>query len=250
MDINPRLGTWVQPGQTQTADTAIKIPITPYPGPAGSAPLRYRLDSQGTPNFMKPQGGVTHLTQFVVTCGSTAHVHYFMRPLNYAVVSTAGAINSTSLVIDKDPGVYSTNYRYPIPDSQTVANTANNAIAANDYFAVQLSDGTWFFDKVAGVSGSGAITITTTTTIPNVTGGGIPVGSIFYWFGIQTDTDPATGLGHPSFQPAASATFTGTDPGGDGLVNGLRPGDPLYYFNANATAADTVVYLAGYYGKF
>lgn len=242
----PRLGTWSQPGQTQTAGTAIKIPIPPFAGPAGSSPLIYALPN-GAPNWMRG-GGVTHVSQMGVFTGATAHIVYVMRPLNYAIVTVAGAINTTAFTIGTDPGSYSTAYKYPLPGSLTApGNVANNLIAANDFFAVQLSDGSWFFDKVSSVT---TLAITTTTTIPNVTGGGIPVGSVMFWFGIQTDTDPATGLGHPAILPPVSLYTNFIDTTNGSIACGLRPGDPLYLLDANATAADVLCSLSGFFGKY
>jgi len=243
----PRLGTWNQPGQTQSANTQISIPIPPWPGdPKSGLPFLCTLDSQGLPSWTKQGGAYTHVTKFGITTSSTAHICYFLRPLNYAIVSTAGAKNTTSLIIDKDPGIYSANWRYP----GTPVNVADNAMAANDFFAVQLADGTWFYDKVAGVSGTpNATTITTTTTIPNITGNSIPVGNAFFFFGIGTDVDPATGFKQTNVSPNVSVYTEFSDAGGDGIASSLRPGDPMYFIDANATGADTVAFISGYFGK-
>lgn len=263
-----KLANWSVPGQTQTANTAILIPIPPYAGQPGTGPFLYGLDSQGNPNWWgvpNGPGAVTHVTRFGISTGSTANISYFMRPLNWAKVTTAGAKNTTSFIVDKDPGIYSasglgsaTNYRnkaatagpggVPAAPTVPVTNMADDAMTTNDYYCVQLADGTWFFDKCAGVAGTpGPLTVTTTTTIPNVTGNSIPVGAIMFWFGVQTDLDPATGLGHPAFNPKVSVYTEFGDPCGDGIVSTLRPGEPIYFLDPNATAAETVAFISGYY---
>lgn len=246
MNEMPKCGSWSVPGQTQTAGTVIKIPIPPYPGQtAGGLPLLYQVNSQGKPNWYGQNGAFTHVTNYGINCSSTQHIAYFMRPFNWSLVTVAGAANGTTFTIGTDPGLYTTaaNWKWP---GTTPKNVATNAIEANDYFAVQLSDGTWFFDKVSSVT---SLAITTTTTIPNITGGGIPVGNVMFFFGIQTDTDPRTGMGHPSFQSPISAFTQHGDMQGS-LVTTLGQGEPIYYFNANATGADVVSNIGGFYARF
>lgn len=239
-----RLGTWSVPGQTQTAGTAIKIGIPPWRGPNGAAPLVYGHDSQGKRNWMDQGGVFTKISNYSITTGGTAHLGYFLRPLNYALVTVAGAANGTTFTIGTDPGLYTTAANWKFPG--TPYGVATNAIAANDYFAVQLTDGTWFFDKVSSMS---TLQVTTTTTIPNITGGGIPVGAIMFFYGIQTDLDPrlGAGSGHINVQPNVSVFTQFYDQ--NGLISTLGPGEPMYYFNANATAADTVASISGFFSR-
>lgn len=245
-DLNVRYGTWSVPGQTQTAGTAIAIPIPPWRGGQGNTPFVYGLDSQGTPNWTK-NGAYTHVTNYGIVAGGTAHKGVFMRPLNYSVVTVAGAANGTTFTIGTDPGLYTTAANWKI-SSVTPKGVATNAIANTDYFAVQLTDGTWFFDKVSSMS---TLQVTCTTTIPNITGGGIPVGAIMFFFGSSTDLDPRMGAGsaHPSISANVSATLNLSDPNGS-IATTLGPGEPMYYLNLNATAADTVSNISGFFGKF
>lgn len=240
----PRLGTFHFSGQTQTAGTAIAIGIPPWRG-GNQATLLYAVDATKGPNWNKP-GAITHITKLGLLTGSTAHSVIVMRPFNWTTVASAAAINQAVINITADPGIYSTNYKYPSNLGTGTAAVANNAIAASDYVAFQLVDGTWVFDTVSSVS---TLAITMTTSVPNVTGGGVAAGAPFFFFGISTDKDPATGAVSPTIQPNVSV-FTDFSDVGQGIAESLHSGDPLLVFDGNATAADTIAGVAGFYGRW
>ncbi len=239
-----RFGAWNASGQVQSLNTAEVVGIPPWPGKLGVS--TYIVDGAGKPTWVKP-GAYTHVTQLGITSGSTAHAWSFMQPLNWSYTSVASAKNVATMALVDDPGIYSTNYRYPCPITTGTAVVADNALAASDYVAFQLTDGTWVFDTIS--SGTYAA-IVLTTTLPNVTGGGVSKGQAVFFFGVVTDKNPATGAVPATVNPIVSAYTSFNDAGGDGIFNGIHPGDPSLIYNGNATAASTLVLCAGYYGKY
>jgi hypothetical protein len=238
-------GTFAVGTATQAAATAIVAGVPPFRGPSGGSPLIYKASpGSNVPNWWG--GPITNVSALVNTSGATAHTLFLLRPLNFTYTSAAAAINQAVINIVEDPGIYSTNYNYRTPGGQIPAAVANNAIAANDYAAYQLVDGTWVFDKVASVA---TLAITMTTSVPNITGGGVAAGAPFFFFGITTDKDPATGAVQFSTVTTASATRQNMlDATATGVAS-LHPGDPLLFFNANATNASILDLIAGFYSK-
>jgi hypothetical protein len=222
--------------------TAFASLIAPWRG-SGGAPLQYKVGPNGRPNWVP--GAYTHVTQAVYTAAGTAHDLVFMRPLNWAVVAADVAANSGAVTLLTDPGLYSTNYKYPLgPDAGgVVATVANNAIAGSDYVAVQLRDGTWHMSLVTSVS---SLTVTMTTVCPNVTGGGIEAGSILFFFGVAADVNPQTGKAHLAITSVASARTSLLDSGGGGVPT-LNPGDPMILYSANAAATGILNSASGRY---
>ncbi len=230
--------------------TAFTKLIPPWVGPPGAAAMIYGLNANNTPNWTGPSGGVTHITRALYTTPSTQHNVYLMRPLNWTTFSVAVAKNATAITLAADPGVYSTNYKYSLPAGQTGPCVADNAIAANDYVAYQLADGTWVLDTIAsGTFGGGNLVLTTGT--PNVNGATIAASSPLFFFGIKTDTDPATGGAHWTTLTTASTNRQDIFQQ-DNTVGGftaLHPGDPIAFLSDNATAQGWLDLMAGYYGK-
>jgi hypothetical protein len=235
--------TWSAYGTTtQTAGTAITLLCPPSPGNLGnSAPFIYKLDSSGNPNWWYGGVGITKVSLLRYICGSTSHQLKFIRPKNFTTVASAAAKNQAVINIVADPGIYSTNYKYL--NNQATAAVADNAISANDWCVYQLVDGTWIFDTVSSVS---TLAITMSNNIPNITGGGVAAGAPFFFFGISTDKDPATGFAPMVRYTTASATDTYNDPR-YGVAEGLHYGDPLLFQSDNANAAGFVSALQGFY---
>jgi hypothetical protein len=243
----PRGGSRTFPGATASSGTAFTRGIDPWPGPKGRS-LLYGVDGAGNPNWYGGQNAIGYfskITYLSVLSGSTAHTWYALRPLNWAVVSVAGAKNTTAFTLATNPGLYSTAFHYPVatgvvtPGANGVVygppvNVADLTPTTTHYYAVQLADGTWFYDLIAAFSTS-TLVVTTTATIPNVTGGGIPKGAIFFLLGSGTTVDPNTGVVPPVFYPPASAITNFAE--GSGVCNSIHPGDPMMVLNANATAA-------------
>lgn len=237
------LGGFSFPGNTQNAGTVITQGIPPA-GAQHNPKFIYKVVG-GRPNWYRT--GRTHVTNLIYTTAGTAHTLRIMRPLNWCVVNGAAAINQAVINVTTDPGLYATTYKYPMPGGvSTIAGVADNGIAANDYVAYQLADGTWVFDKVSSVS---TLAITMTTSIPNVTGGGVADGSIMFFFGAVADKDPATGVAHFAITTTASTNnvdLLGNTPGG---FSTLHDGDPLFVISDNGTAAGTLIGGSGYYAR-
>lgn len=230
----PWLGKFqVGRNQTATAGTAIVVLIPPM------------------------KGAVTHVDELVLTAGTTAHDLYLLRPLNYT--TTAGASSSVSshmhVTLTADPGIFSTNYQYPLlnsppgtsaPSTLPTFQTADDGIAANDYVVFETPDGAFYFDKVSSVS-----SLTLTMTADNPTGG-IAAGARMWFFGQFGDTDPATALGQFRFTTTVSVanTVQANSGGGTSFLDALHVYDPILFYDANATAADTLNRLEGFYSRF
>jgi hypothetical protein len=259
-------GTWSYGSATANAATAFTVGIPPFPGPAGQPPPIMNTDATkiaSTPANRVPRPGnnfgsgagwmgrslVTHIRDMRYTTGNTAEKVTILRPLNWTTVAVAGAINTTAFTLTSDPGKYSTNYNYPVGGGLTApGNIADHVTTTTDYYAVQLSDGTWFFDLLAGFNTT-TFVVTTTATIPNVTGGGIPAGAIFYLLGSSALKDPATGLIQPSRQSTASTNQEKLidDQSGTAGIAALHPGDPLMVYCPNGTDVHTLDGVEGTY---
>lgn len=179
------------------------------------------------------------------TTGATAHVIGIMRPFNWTYIATANAANSTTLVLYDDPGAYSTNWKWSNPNSKP-ANVANNAIAANDWVAFQLVDGSWHVSKVASLS---SLTLTLSTATPNVTGGGASVGTPVYFFGVIGDTDPNTTLVNPQCTIAANATASTVWSDQNGILQTMHTGTPMLFYSPASTNDGTLEHMSGFYYK-
>lgn len=222
--------------------------IPPWPGNGGAPVLYTTPDGVAAPWKTQPY---SHLTALTYTTGTTAHAVYVMRPLNWTMIKTALAKNTTAIVVDKDPGLFSTSYRYPLPGQQTApVQVADNAIAANDYVAFQYDDGTWQLDTIASGTFAGANLVLTTGTA-NRNGATVRANSPLFWFGIKTDSNPQTGRVHENFLTIASTNKSKLidDLIGSGIPT-LNPGDPLIVLSNNATATGVIDYVGGVYLKY
>lgn len=246
MNYLQRLRSWTVPGNTQSAGTAIFRGIPPDPGVPGQAPFLY-AKVNSTPNWFS-RAGVTHVSQAGITSGSTAHTWYFLRPKNFTYIAEAVVKNDTTIVMEDNPGLYATTYKYRLPGSLTAPGlVADNTPAANDYCCFQLDNGVWHFSLISSLS---TLTLTIATGTPNVDGSTAAVGRVLFFFAAGGDVDPATGVIDPTLQPVVSA-YTGftAGAGGDPIVSALHPGDPLLLVNANASNASTLAALSGFYAK-
>lgn len=244
----PILGTF-ESGNRPTANggTAFTWLIQPWMGGPGRS--RGLFQAQTSPKNLGR--GVAHVEKVVYTTQATAHLIGFLRPLNFTYFKVALAKQTTAIpdtTLFDDPGVYSTNYKYDGTLSTGTAAVADNAIAAGDYVVYQLDDGTWQLDTIA--SGTFGSSLTLTTGTPNVTGGGCAAGSPFYFFGVVTDKDPATGHTPPQTNIAANQGGAVWGSGMYGVCSALHPGDPLIFYSPNTTTAGFLEYLCGYYAAF
>lgn len=171
---------------------------------------------------------VAKINSLFLTSGSTAHTWYVMKALGHSITTAAAAVSATEIVVAAltfDP-------------AQT--------LAASDYIAVQLASGDYFFAIVTGVS---TLTLTI-AALPQAVNSGAKV----WFFGAFGDAGhdqikPPVSITTP-LQAAAPAHISDSsysfDSGGTRYEsNGL--GRPLIIYNANATAASTLVAAGGTY---
>jgi hypothetical protein len=259
---------------TATGGTAFAIAIPPSPGAVGGPSFLYKVGPNYQANWLgqgiqaAPMLGIPIVTSLFGLDGATQHVVWLNRPLNFTWFPSGLAKNTTAIPngsgvgstgLFDDPGVYSTNYKYPLPgygpnSSGNYVNTvfpglvADAAISStNKYVLYQLADGTWQLDTIA--SGTFGSSLTLTTGTPNAAGGAILAGAPLFYFGTATGSlsDPATGTTHPAVDTKASAQDNFQDYSGAGIVAGLHPGDPLLIYDANGTNQEYLM-AAGYYG--
>lgn len=231
--------------------------VPPSPGPRRNVPLIYGLTTGNVPNWTKQP--FTHLQSLQYTTGSTAHTVTVLRPTNWTTFKTAVAKNTTTITLTEDPGVYSTNFRYPLPSQQFnppgVANSTGPCQAAdvaisstNKFVCYQLADGTWQYDTIASGTFAGA-NLTLTTGTPNRNGATIPAGGVLFFFGTLTATNPQTGQAQLLFTTIASTNKSDliTGAAGGGGIPSLNPGDPLIVQSNNATATGIIDFVSGDY---
>lgn len=237
----PVLGTFNLPRTTASGGIPFFQLIPPFGGD-GESVQSWSVAGIGG---KKDRGqGRPHVTKVIYSTGGTAHLLTILRPLNFTIVKTAVAPNGTSIVLADDPGVYSTNFRYPIVGGKP-AQAADNPISAGDYIAYQMADGTWQASLVT----AGSYTGLTVAAIPN-NGVGINAGALFYFFGGITDVEPLTGQTQPQTQIASSQTRDASwaDPH-YGIVSALHDGDPMIFFSNNASAQGYLEALQGFYSN-
>ncbi len=172
----------------------------------------------------------TRIAGLRITTSTTAHILTVMRPLNKSTVSTAIAAGGTSMVLASQPGDF---------NALGITATADNSIATSDYVAYMNADGTYVAETVTVTS--------LTLTISAAATGGILAGSPVWFFGIVTDTNPATNVAHPRYNlPASSINTFGR---ADNITTirdhmNMNVGDgryqPLLLVIDNATAAGTL----------
>jgi hypothetical protein len=231
-------------GNTASAGTAFAAYVPPHRGAGGAAMMQKVVG--GRPNWA---GGLyTHVESAVYVAGSTAHDLVFMRPMNYAVVNGDVAANGTVVNVLTDPGAYSTAFKFQLPPEAAglEATAADNGIAANDYVLVQLRDGTWHMSTVASVS---SLAVTLNTAVPNVTGGGVEDGSILWFFGVASDTNPRTGRAHTAVITTASARTEIVGAKHGISVPSLGAGEPFILYSANASNQGWLASVAGRYDR-
>lgn len=168
-------------------------------------------------------GAITRLTKLVYTAAGTAHTLTGVRPIGNTTTTAATAAAGTVINLTADP------------------NPSGNAIAANDLLAVRETDGVTRLYTVSSVS-TLAITLTAGLTA------GVASGGKVWSFGITTDTDPRTGLAHPTFAAPASAQTTYQD-SDSGVLATLGQDEPILFDSNNATAAGTLDYLTYAYTR-
>jgi hypothetical protein len=242
-------GTWEVGRKTAGDGVAFAALIAPFTGLRdGSSRLLFGRDLAGMPNWWDPQPTLTHITTLIYTTGATLHQLAILRPKNFTYFSAAVPINTKAISLNVDPGVYSTNYNYPLAAGQAPALVADHAIQAGDYVAYQFDDGVWALDTIAsGTFGGGNLTLTTGT--PNRAGATIRANSPLFYMGLVSLNDPATGYLDPQFDTTAATTNEKwQELLGPGLISTLHPGDPMIFYSPNTVNAGKLGLISGYYG--
>lgn len=165
--------------------------------------------------------GFTHLVNLRYTDTGTAHTLTIMRGASRAKVTTAVAAAGTSLVLDA-----------------ALTDGAGNAVAANDYVAVQLDNGTWHLSLVTSWTAA-TLTLVLTTAVP--TGRSILAGGKIVCYGVAGDAMHADqqytgGAGSSAVNVPAVAG------GVMSLCKAPKPNEPLIFDSNNATNAGTLNY--------
>jgi hypothetical protein len=216
----------------------------------------------------------TKVTGFEYTDTGTAHTLTFLRPLGGlglsgtplapvlygnvqvgTIVTAAALAAATSVIINRDPGVYSVNF--PI-DGMGIPLAADRPAAANDFFAFEIGtpgSGRFYVSKISAISASGTVnangtynqTLTLSTAVPV---GGIAAGARVFWFGITTDTDPRTGSAHPFFTGGAASSKVTFGEIGDVVMQTHGLGEPMLFNSNNATNAGTLNRMSGIYADY
>lgn len=175
-------GGWFVGRRTETAGTAINVLI---PSRLGSRTLLKRIS---------------------YTAAGTAHTLTLFRPLGVTTLSADAAGGQPVVNLDSDPGDYS---------AYGSVSVSNNPIAANDWVAYRIADGRVVLAQVSSVSG---LAVTLTSNVPSC---GARRGTRFWFFGVASDVNPATGSAHDTLLAPASATTTYTDDWG--FVSSVPP---------------------------
>jgi hypothetical protein len=220
------------------------------PGPQGRQLLWAAAPNQ--PNWYS-LGWMTRVTRIAYLSGTASHLLSVMRPKNWATTTQAMPQNSKTMNLGVDPGVYSTNYRYPLPPGAVPSLVADHPIASGDYIAYQLDDGSWQLDTVNVVAAPppfGAFSVTTGT--PNRAGATLRAGAPVFYFGVPTLLDPVTGMLDPNWSTSPPASGTAHDVFTDpvGLITALRLGDPMCFYSPNGTTAGELELISGYFGAW
>jgi len=223
---------------------------------AASVPTFSRLNLSGTGGtpFIVPvpfhPRRKTKITYLQYTPPANAQQLTLMSPFTQFAKLVAPAVaGATTFQIGADPGKYSVNL-FPgssIPEPSV----ADNPIAANHIVAIQGPDRIVSVYKVASVAVANniwTVTISTSgapyaTAIPTQ---GYPTGSTVFFFGLLTDTNPLTGLAHPTV-PLATSTALTLGANNQTVFEANERNEPVLVYSNNATAAGTLNWLSGVY---
>jgi len=190
----------------------------------------------------------TKLSFLQITSGGTAHTWYVMREKGRTTLYSAAAGGATSLVLTKDPGLYSTNAEFQ--SRGITPSVSDNGVSTADYLIFELADGTAQLVKPSAVttdSSTGRVTL----TVSAIGGAGALAGATVWFMGAPADTDPHTNAIDPTIIPPTSATTTypaAAGAGGAMIAQSYHVNSPLLIYNANATAASVLDYGTAAYG--
>lgn len=177
-------------------------------------------------NTQGKRGAYTYLVFVRYTVAGTAHTLNFMRAASKAKVATELAAAGTALVVDA-----------------ALTDGGGNAIAANDYLAIELEDGLWHVSTISAWNGT-TKTATLNTAIP--TGYTARKNADVRCYGVPADTyhdayEIATGTSNTTSHPAVANAGP--------LMRSKYKNEPILLYSNNATAAGTFNNVAAIYSK-
>jgi hypothetical protein len=233
--------------KTAAANTAFTQLIPP--APQGRQLLWTAGPNQ--PNWYS-LGWMTRVTRIAYLSGTASHLLTCMRPKNWAVTTQAMPQNFKTMTLATDPGLYSINYKYPIPPGAVPSQVADHALVSGDYITYQLDDGSWQLDTVNVVAAPPPVSFSVNVGTPNRAGATLRAGAPVFYFGLPTLLDPITGMLDPNWSTAPPASGTAHDVFTDSvnLISALRLGDPMCFFSNNATTAGELELISGYFGAW
>lgn len=169
------------------------------------------------------KGKYTYLSGFSYTDSGTQHTITVMREYGRTTLAAALAAAATAVTVAADPG------------------GTGNPMAASDYVAIRLDDGSWHYSTIAS-SGS-TTTLVLTTALPSDRTA--PIGAPLIFFGAPGDTF------HDNYKFLSNANSSRRDfPPVDGrgpVARGTKTNSPLILYSNNATNAGILEYTnAGY----
>lgn len=169
---------------------------------------------------------VTYLNFFSYTDAGTAHTLAMMRSTGDTRTTAAAAASATTVVVAADPG------------------PTGNGIAASDYIAIELADGSWHLSTVSSWNSS-TLTITLNTAIPSTTT--VLSGAKVVFFGVVGDS------AHDNSKVSGGSSSSRVDfppvaiPGA--LVASRASNDPILLQSNNASNAGTFSNVCAGYGR-
>ena len=166
-------------------------------------------------------GFYAHVSTFQHVSGNTANSSYWLRPIGRANLAAAANTGQATVTLDANP--------YP----------ASNTIASGDQVIVREDAGTYTRYQVSAWNSTTKV-LTFTANVATA----LSSGNKLWNFGVFTDTDPATATAHPVFPSTANTTTTYPANGcweASGIT-GHQKGDPLLFYNPNATNATKLNY--------
>lgn len=176
-------------------------------------------------------GGIARVNKINYTSGSTVHTLQFLRSQGSTTTTAAAAAGDSTITVASTSPITSD------------FSSATETLAANDWIAIQSTDGTYELAKVSSVS---SLTITLTATLAKAVSSGATV------YAFYELARAATAAGRPAilFYPTASTLSSiGCEDHASAIVDGVARGAPVMVHSDNATAAGYIQALAGAYLK-
>lgn len=176
-------------------------------------------------------GGIARVNKINYTSGSTVHTLQFLRSQGSTTTTAAAAAGDSTITVASTSPITSD------------FSSATETLAANDWIAIQSTDGTYELAKVSSVS---SLTITLTATLAKAVASGAAV------YAFYELARPATSAGRPAiaFYPTASTLSSiGCEDHASAIVDGMVRGAPVMVHSDNATAAGYIQALSGAYLK-